>query len=271
MSSHLSQSNSHVSGGSEKLTVCTAQSRASPCVYLLPAARLPQHRRPPLLRCCCWVYFILFFCSVPAHQKPFHQSVCVTAYYQRISTSDSPQTPVIPHGTCVMQLGGKEKKAQTCTNKPDGDSDVIDLANTPTNIRTKRPSSYEDCHHHSLRPSKHICPTRLLSWWWWIWIKVFVRLQVKPLFRFCFVVVECLVFFACRSLNFDTRTHKRPTSQHVFLQTSTSRCLWGRRWKMIQKRSERRLYPWSLLTLQRFHLLVSSPLFCRAPLRGINV
>lgn len=144
--------------------MCTAQSRISPCVDLLPAARLPQHRRPPLLLLLGGVFFFGASASEAVPSKRVHNCLPLMAYYRRISisTSDLPQTPVIPLGTCVMQ-SGKKQRDQTCTNKPDGDSDVIDLANTPTNLGTKRPSSYEDCHHHPLRPSKHVCPTKLLS------------------------------------------------------------------------------------------------------------
>lgn len=123
----------------------------------------PPSSSLPLLRRCCWVFGCFF--SVPAHQKPFHQSVCVitfplTAYYQRISisTSDLPQTPVIPLGTCVMQLGG-EKKLRLAQTSP-----KVTLTLLISQIRPQtQTQTYEDCHHHSLRPSKHVCPTRLPS------------------------------------------------------------------------------------------------------------
>lgn len=68
-----------------------------------------------LLLCCVVGWF--FFCASASEAVPskrVRNYLPLMAYYRRISisTSDSPQTPVIPLGTCVMQSGKKKKKKE---------------------------------------------------------------------------------------------------------------------------------------------------------------
>lgn len=109
----------HMSAAEVKNSQCAQ--RNPEFLHVFISSLLCTSHSTAVLLCCVVVVvgFFFFFFGASASEAASSKRNCLplTAYYRciSISTSDLPQTPVKPHGTCVMQLEKTKKTSPTVT------------------------------------------------------------------------------------------------------------------------------------------------------------